>query len=434
MTLTIGRATVDNPEKVSSSGGRITVEGDIAPANGSDALNVDEFLARRLQLVNLIDTPDMDVWPVTWSEDSTIDGFYRVRRAEVDPASVYLVSGVGRYRVELERPVGLVSPLVECSTTSVIMTNAAAVTSTDAKSVWAAPGEADAVESPAKAAPQPAAGTRTPDGDAAVKLFRVVTGQSSGTFLVEPADFWAAAARVEMTFDSGTTWYETVGRSLPLDATNWRISNGLVRITPSSSGIVDIEFFNGTTWCTAQPVNLEMRFPSAPTYSYRFVYDTVVSAVVLRNSPEVCSLRLTIKPSSLLSGSDDWMVYAYASLDITIRRGDVLARFTHTPRGAYGYSFVGVGTPAGAQTTLTSGVRGDATVNSGRIVIGFVDPSAAANTTQGTPGAYLYRYETAKFCIGYEIAGSSASTYNAAQQVVYQYLASLSERQRVVLR
>ena len=93
MTLTIGRAAVDNPEKVSSSGGRITLEGDIAPANGTDAANVDEFLARRQQLVAMVDNPDMDVWPVTWSEDDTLDGFYRVRRAEVDPASVYLATG-----------------------------------------------------------------------------------------------------------------------------------------------------------------------------------------------------------------------------------------------------------------------------------------------------------------------------------------------------
>ena len=123
MTLTIGRAAVDNPEKVSSSGGRITLEGDIAPANGTDAANVDEFLARRQQLVAMVDNPDMDVWPVTWSEDDTLNGFYRVRRAEVDPASVYLATGVGRYRVELERPTGLVSPLVECTTLALVMDN-----------------------------------------------------------------------------------------------------------------------------------------------------------------------------------------------------------------------------------------------------------------------------------------------------------------------
>ena len=41
-----------------------------------------------------------------------------------------------------------------------------------------------------------------------MKLFRVAAGLSSGTFLIDPADFWAASARVEVTFDAGTTWYE----------------------------------------------------------------------------------------------------------------------------------------------------------------------------------------------------------------------------------
>ena len=436
MTLTIGRAAVDNPEKVSSSGERVTFEGDIAPANGTDALNVDEFLARRAQLVNMIANPDMDVWPVTWSEDDTFDGFWTVRRADVDPASVYLATGVGRYRVELERPTGLVSPLVECTTLALVMDNAAGVTNSTAAPVWAVPATADAVESPQKLfTTQPAAGTRTPAGESAVKLFRVdAYGASVGRWIVDPADFWDAASQVEVTYDAGTTYYPTVGRSFAVAADNWRLSNGFVRVTPSSTGIVDISFFNGSSWCTAQPVNIETKSPSAGPYSYLFLYDTIVSAVVLRNSPEVCSLRLTVKPSSLISGTDTYMVNSFASFDLTLRRGDVLVRCALSPAGAYGYSTVGVGTAAGAQTSLTSGVRADGTVNSGRILIGYVDASATGDTSQGTPGAYLYRYSTAKFCIGYEIAGASASTYNAAQQVIYQYLASLSERQRVVLR
>lgn len=38
------------------------------------------------------------------------------------------------------------------------------------------------------------------------------------------------------------------------------------------------------------------------------------------------------------------------------------------------------------------------------------------------------------FGIGYEIAGASATTYNTAQQIIYQYLMSLNEKQKVVLR
>lgn len=421
MTLTIGRAAVDNPEKVSSSGGRITLEGDIAPANGTDAANVDEFLARRQQLVAMVDNPDMDVWPVTWTEDDTLDGFYRVRRAEADPASVYLATGVGRYRVELERPVGLVAPLVEATTMSLIMTNTHGVTSASAKSIWAVPGAAATVDSPAMAGTQPAAGSRSAD-DGVLKLTRVGAGQSTGRWVVAAEDFWAQAAKISAAF-SGSTLWPIPGRLL-VPGKAWEISNGIVRLAVYGTGVGVVSFFDGTDWTADQVFNIRL---DNGVYG---MYCTPVGVTILRNSPELCALRLVLQPA-LPAGIE---TLGYATLDVAVRRGDAVLRCILGQHTIAANAYIAVGSSGGTQTTLTAGVRGDATVGAGRVLIAHPATATSYGVGYGNPQVLLPYAAPMLFGIGYEIGGASASTYNAAQQVIYQYLASLSETQRVVLR
>lgn len=439
MSLIIGRATIDDPERITWSGDRVTLEGQVLASDaGSDVANASAYEAARLQLSGMVSNPDMDVWPVVWSESASLVGFFRVRRVEVDPSPLALEVGTANYRVELERATGLVAPIVESITSSVIMTNAAGVTSSSAKSVWAVPSTSLAVESPSKASSQPSQ-TRAADGDGSLALYRVAEGQSSASWVIDPINFWDASARVEGQMAAAvTTFYPLTSRAVKLDDQlyAWRLSNGLVRVQPTttSSKLFKVSFYNGTSWCTAQDVQVYSQFPTTGPYNYQFSYDTVESAVILRNSPEVTTVRLVVRASTLAGGSDTWMTEAYATLDLSLRRGDFLVRCTLTPRGAYGYTTVGVGAASGTQATLTSGVRSNTVVNSGRILIGHVGASATGSLTYGNPGAYLYRYAVQKWCIGYELGGASASTYDAAQQVIYQYLASLSERARVVVR
>lgn len=437
MTLTIGRASVEDPEKVTASGARITLEGDIAPSGLTDAAKVGEFLARRQQIVGMIDNPDMDVWPVTWTEDPTIDGFYWVRRAEVTPADVALTAGHATYRVELERPSGLASPLIECTTLSAVMTNSHAVAgSSTIASVWAVPNAALSVDPPAIVSGVPAAGSRTAE-DGALKLWRVYNASGTGVWTVEPGDFFDSSATIEAVL-SGTDHYPLPGRSVPLTPDNWRVSNGLVRVSASATSgkLFDLSFWD-TTWCTAQAFGASINYPVTPSYNYSGTYNTLQSVAIVRNSPEACTVRLTVKPSSTSGTSTDQvavLLNSHATIDVTVRRGEPLARCVLTPRNITGYLTVGVGSSGGAQTSITGGYRADSTVNGGRLLI--ASPSSlASSTTIGTPGLRSSASRSSLlFGIGYEIDGASASTYNTAQQVAYQYLMTLSERQEVVLR
>lgn len=437
MSLTMGRAQVDDPAKVVSSGARLQVEGAIIPDAGSDAANVAEWLARRQQLVGMVDNPDMDVWPVWSSSDAAVDGFYWVRRAEVSPESSALVNGVGRYRVELERAVNLAGPIVENVTSSVVMTNDHAVSgSATVAAVWGVPADALSVDPPTIVAGQPAAGSRVSE-DGALKLYRVDDVVSSAVWTVEPADFWASAARVEAKL-SGSTFEPMPGRAVPLTSTNWRIGNGLVRVTPSATSgkLFDVSFWD-SSWSAEQAVSASVRFPSVPSYTYSGTYDTLLSAVVLRNSPEACTVRLTVKPSSTSGSSADQaavLLASHATIDLTVRRGEPLVRMSIAPRNLSGYLAVGVGAASGSQTGITGGVRSNTTVNGGRLLVASPN-TFTASTSLGNPGMNLsFARAQGLFGIGYEIDGASAATYNTAQQIAYQYLATLTERQRVVLR
>lgn len=441
MTLTIGRAILDDPGDVRLAGQSIQMSGLFAVSEASEALNVAQYLAVREQLRGMVNNPDMDVWPLSWTEDATLDGYYRVLRAEVTPYPVALATGVAQWSVDLERPVGLVSPLCENITNSITMTNDhAVVADATIASVWAVPTEALSVVSPTSVAGLPAAGSRVTE-DGALKLYRVDDVSSSGSWTVAPADFWESSARVEAQL-AGSTFYPMVGRSFGATTTNWRLNNALVRITPTvvSGAIFGIEFYNGTSWSTVQDVRLNVRNPSTVTYTMNATIDTIVGVSVLRNSPEAVSLRITAKASAVTGSSADQVLRAlngHATIDLTLRRGEPLVRMSFGMNGLSGYTSVSAGPASGTQTTLTGGVRHDSTLNSGRVLVATANSftSTVVGVASSLPSlANTAARSTNLFAIGYEIAGSSATTYNTAQQIIYQYLIALSERQRVVLR
>lgn len=428
MSLTVGRAILDDPDTVRFAGQSVQLSGLFAASEATEALNVAEYLAVREQLTGMVNNPDMDVWPVSWTEDATIDGFYRVVRTDVTPYPVALATGVAQYSVELERPIGLVSPLCENITNSITMTNDHAVvgdTSTIC-SVWAVPTEALSVVSPTVATGLPAAGSRVTE-DGALKLYRTTQASSSGVWTVAPADFWESSARVEAML-SGSTFYPMVGRSFGATASNWRLNNALVRLTPTvvSGAVFGIEFYNGTSWSTVQDVRINSRSPSTPTYTRNATIDTIVGVSVLRNSPEACSLRITAKASAPTGSNADQVLRAtngHATIDLTLRRGEPLVRMSVTFEGLAGFVSISAGPASGSQTSLTGGVRHDSTLNSGRVVV--ATPNSFTGTTVGVasslPGlANTSSRSTNLFGIGYEIAGSSATTYNTAQQIIYQ--------------
>lgn len=95
--MTIGRVgldvDLDNPEEWNHSGEEVSLSGQLFNSTVAAAK------ALRQQLLGHVGT----VQPVTWTEDPTADGFYRVTSASVDTVPVSLVSGTFMFSVDLER-------------------------------------------------------------------------------------------------------------------------------------------------------------------------------------------------------------------------------------------------------------------------------------------------------------------------------------------
>jgi hypothetical protein len=69
---------------------------------------------------------------------------------------------------------------------------------------------------------------------------------STARFGLAPSSFYIGAA----TFEQGSPLQPVVGRTLTqADLVNWRLSNGLVRVTPNATaGKIDVSHYDGTVW------------------------------------------------------------------------------------------------------------------------------------------------------------------------------------------
>ena len=79
MTLTIGRCgldvTHDDVQSLDDTGTEVRISGWLKASSLADAKVL------RQQLLGHVNNPDEPVVPVTWSTDSTLDGYYRVNSA-----------------------------------------------------------------------------------------------------------------------------------------------------------------------------------------------------------------------------------------------------------------------------------------------------------------------------------------------------------------
>jgi hypothetical protein len=128
MTITIGRCTGLRPAPrfPARSGDRVVIRGSILAAS------LDELKARRQQLLGLEGDVDDPIVPVTWSTDSTLDGFYRVAGVSVEqigPSSVPRAT----FSVTLEAISGNTAPLVEIDASAVVRTNGVGITAGEPK-------------------------------------------------------------------------------------------------------------------------------------------------------------------------------------------------------------------------------------------------------------------------------------------------------------
>lgn len=310
--MSIGRcALATDPYEMTHSGDSLSFAIDIAD------VTVTEAKVLRQQLLGLAGNPDEPVVPVVWSEDPDLDGYYRVVSVSVTPVLLYLVTGLMRCQVSLERVSGgWVKPLIETNGVSAAAVNVHGITSISTfPYATAAYGEtAGGSGGSFDAIPTSATG--------AVRVFE-------GT--VAPSSVWSFATYARTTPYAGAAllevrrsgvWYPAIGRQIPsgIGRHDWRISNGFIRAS-IVSGRLATEVWDGSAWQTLPDVNL---FQTGANINLEFgTMDRVtgsqeVEPVVLANGPDCVSVRFPYR-----GGSDDF----------TVRRGPPVVIVRSTPVG-----------------------------------------------------------------------------------------------------
>lgn len=379
--------------------------------------------ALRQQLLGYADNPDETIIPVTWADDPTVDGFYKVTSVAVDVEPGGLRIGYWPYRIDLQRVEQYSRPLIESVLLGALRTNAAGVTNTERP--WIAipynaknPGIVGTVVS---AHGSINAGlTQYVTATGALNLFsteKALDHDCQVQYQVAPADFYAGAA----TFETGSTLHTVIGRQYAQDPTSWRLSNGILRVIPSISGTslrLSIAAFDGSAWDAAIIFNFQNHGVG------EIAGTTPASIAVLRNSVEEVIIRITFSGTTTVGGG---------TLDLLLRRGArmVYGYLSSAPDSGYQVGIIPNTTVAA--TTLTGGLRKTTDDGGGnRMVIASPD-----SITKDLATGEVYRSVTAttmNFAIGFEIPGGSAVANNQAQNLILQYLAADTERMTVVNR
>lgn len=241
--------------------------------------------------------------------------------------------------------------------------------------------------------------TRT-GADGAITVYRTIPTGVSPRWGCPPTTY--LTGRVRATTTGGQ---EVYGVDVPVAATGWALTNGLVNVTTSASASLDVQAYTGGAW-HSKLWNVSVAGSASSIGSWD-------SATLLRNDPEMVILRLTKSQSP-----------GRATLDLSLRRGS---------RTVEGYLQVGTAnTLAAYRSTLEA--------NTSVAASGYV--TATANDTDGnrfavgsartftahTNGGVQRAAATAMdFWIGVAAGGGSAVSGDAATDLRNMYIACMPE-------
>lgn len=391
--ITIGRVgLVDSlelgkPEFWNESGSTVEVGGRLIMSSVADALWM------RRQLLGLLDRVGAggggdNAIPVTWSGETTIDGYYFVRDVEVSVAPGALRHGILPWRVTLERLPWWRNPLLEDLVVSTVITNAHSLNPTFGIATAVAASQNFAGVSGGATWANTADVTTATGESVHWYLFSTGSGTSPGTLLYQlpVASFYHGACRIEV----GTSKRVLVGGNTADDsATGWRLGNGLIRVSPLTNGL-RVGIWTGAAWET-KDFNIYL------DESNGYVVNQWDSFSVIANSPEQVTVRCTVRDNSTSFYSD--------LLDVTVKKGRRLVEVALTTlQGTRAYGFRMASSEAA--TAITGGIRATSNdANGNRYMI--VCPSAVTTTLASGRIRLTSAATSALFGLALELNGSS---------------------------
>ncbi len=414
MAISIGRVgmttpTLNDPTSLNLDGDQIAMSGLM------QSTSVAQAIVLRDQIRGLANNVDEPVVPILFpSGYETYEGLYRIDTASASVPAGDGARGIVRWQLTATRVGSYQAPFVESRVVVAVLSNAHGVTATNARGEVGAPGVNLTEYSPQS-------------GSLGLSTTDIITGADGAVFVAsyDPSAMTNGTGVVRYTTTLPVWYYGgcritaagdiVVGRQCVDSPTSWSMTNGLVRISASSTvGYFDIEWYDGSQWDTVKT----------------FVMTELVAAVdcsgfhhltILRNGPEACTIRLGVNNGGGYT----------ATADVTIRRGSrwVLVTITDVIQRKWGVKRGAVE----AATALTGGIRATSNDAAGNRYLLAIPVATTNDLVNGKVNPTNVAYRTL-VGIGCEVAGSSASGNFTAQLQLYRFLGQAFEVARVVGR
>lgn len=433
--LQIGRVGTDTDwsldvSELAGDGDRLSLSGSVMV--GAVAQPAARVAHIRDQIRGLVNNPDEPVVPVTWTEDTAINGFYRVESASCEMTPVSLVGGLGSWRVDLTRVSASSAPLIESwiSFGGPIPHGWAAYTAGDcshwlpstAYGYWGS--SAGAAWSLASTLPRVTSDGQTMyrAGPGAITAATVYTVRNE--WAVPTGDWLDGAAAIEVEPGSGGVWAPVVGRQIPASfhAIGWRLSNGIIRVSPLVGGSWRVSVWDsaGAAW--------ENNDFTLSGNSFAGTFTAVEQVAVVRNSPEEVAVKCVLRPTTSIGVN---------TVDVVLRRGDLMATFVvQTTNNLAFDSWRMQAASAAAATVVTDGgvtigIRRTSALSGNRWVL-TSDYGVTTDLVNGRLTSAVR--QRCRFGVGIELNGASATAYDTAAQQCREWLSQARESTRVAAR
>jgi len=378
---------------------------------------VTDALRVRDQLYGYQDNLDEPVIPIIVDSEPRLNGYYRVTGVTIGIASETFGGVAIPYVIRLVAVSGFAQPMMESVINGALLTNVVGAVVGDAKIFHSVPNAAVEYWRGATIAVVARA-----SADGVMLFYQGGTFGQSANFYLLPSTFYVGAA----TFEQGSPLRPVVGRQQILsDVVNWRLSNGLVRVTPNAvAGKIDVAHWSGSAWITPKTYQF-----SGTTAG---LINNLTTVTVLRNSTEETIIRLGC---TVVYG----LGWGRVNLDISLRRGDLLARLYLRSDGQDAWkvarSTIEAGTAIAFGAVTTGGLQ--ATVNDAggnQYALMSYQAAVTMDTVNGALTQSAATNVAMDIGLGLAVGGSGAPSPNRAIDLGGQYVTAMSETQRVVAR
>jgi len=247
-------------------------------------------------------------------------------------------------------------------------------------------------------------------------------GIYTASWIATPANWYTGAAGVQVSYDSGSTYYPVVGRQIRYGhQQNSYLGNIGLRLRVTSS-VMWGTYRVGATTFEVETVGSESDTAVLCIYSGSLGGTTMqplAGASILRNAPHVAAIRMS---DSIRGGYVDAMA----------RRGSAYLECHWADKGSLAGGVIT--NDGGGHTAITGGTRRTSNDADGNKIVVLTTKTKTNDLTSG--GFTLSTgTDSLPFAIGFEVDdGGSPGNGNTANDLIYQYFGAVTESVRLVTR